>query len=363
MLPCGTLLKTIIFDSSFIPKNSVQYTTKLLTRNQESSPCQFDRTHVSALLRFCTKALPFLFCKLAHLKLGFSSAFRNFNVEALCSCLISSAYEESPINWVNLREIIVELSDHVLLSNPNSSSNFQGSTPIDSFLDDFLKNTRTCTHTHTCNPPGPDAAHTHTCYHTHTQVFASEEDEVPNNKEHLISKVRRPSGNREAVRKYREKKKAHTAYLEEEVKKLRLLNQQLVKKLQGQAVLEAEVLRLRSLLLDLRGKIDNELGVFPFQKQCNTTLSFKEGDCGLQSASGAIDPRCEMDLPCFHPHPAVVDCRGNINDMVSAEGHTMDTVEALNYVLTEGICNSDISVTACMKPPMMKIKLFFSCFR
>ncbi|KAL6327558.1 hypothetical protein AAG906_021848 [Vitis piasezkii] len=149
------------------------------------------------------------------------------------------------------------------------------------------------------------------------------------------------------------KRRRHTAYLEEEVKKLRLLNQQLVKKLQGQAVLEAEVLRLRSLLLDLRGKIDNELGVFPFQKQCNTTLSFKEGDCGLQSASGTIDPRCEMDLPCFHPHvgsssqasisgsgkmvvswegncqPAVVDCRGNINDMVSAEGHTMDTVEAL----------------------------------
>ena len=65
MLPCGTLLKTIIFDSSFIPKNSVQYTTKLLIRNQESSPCQFDRTHVSALLRsaqklslFCPVSLP-----------------------------------------------------------------------------------------------------------------------------------------------------------------------------------------------------------------------------------------------------------------------------------------------------------------
>lgn len=248
----------------------------------------------------------------------------------------------------------MELSDHVLLSNPNSSSNFQGSTPIDSFLDDFLKNTRTCTHTHTCNPPGPDAAHTHTCYHTHTHVFASDEDEAPNHKQHSLSKVRRPSGNREAVRKYREKKKAHTAYLEEEVKKLRLLNQQLVKKLQGQAILEAEVLRLRSLFLDLRGKIDNELGVFPFQKQCNTTSSFKEGDCGLQSTSGAIGPRCEMDLPCFHPHvgsssqpsiigsrkmmvswegncqPPVVDCRGNMNDMVSAEGHhAMDTVEAL----------------------------------
>lgn len=91
--------KPLYLTPPFIPKNSVQYTTKLLTRNQESSPCQFDRTHVSALLRFCTKALPFLFCKLAHLKLGFSSAFRNFNVEALCSCLISSAYEESPVGY------------------------------------------------------------------------------------------------------------------------------------------------------------------------------------------------------------------------------------------------------------------------
>ena len=155
-------------------------------------------------------------------------------------------------------ELSDKLSNNVLLSNPESSSNFQASTSVNT-VKEFLKNTQTCTHTHTCNPPGPDAAHTHTCYHTHTQVFASEEDDHHDDKEHASSKRKRPSGNREAVRKYREKKKAQTAYLEEEVKKLRLLNQQLVRKIQGQALLEAEVLRLRSILVDLRGKIENEL--------------------------------------------------------------------------------------------------------
>lgn len=119
---------------------------------------------------------------------------------------------------------VVEISDHA----------------VDTFVDEFLKNTRTCSQTHTCNPPGPDAAHTHTCYHTHTQVLPSEDDDGAKNKEHSVPRPRRrrPSRNREAVRKYREKKKAHTAYLEEEVKKLRLLNQQLVRKIQGQAILE-----------------------------------------------------------------------------------------------------------------------------
>ncbi|GAB4831785.1 hypothetical protein Ancab_005797 [Ancistrocladus abbreviatus] len=165
----------------------------------------------------------------------------------------------------------IELSDQTFLSN--SSIKIQGSASVDSFLDEFLKNTRTCTHTHTCNPPGPDAAaHTHTCNHTHTLVFSS--DGLQHDKNQPVQKPRRPLGNREAVRKYRERKKAHAAYLEEEVKKLRLLNQQLVRKVQGQAILEAEILRLRSLLLDIRGKIDNELGALPFQKLCNSSNSF-----------------------------------------------------------------------------------------
>lgn len=138
----------------------------------------------------------------------------------------------------------------------------------DSF-DEFLNSaTTTCTHTHSCNPPGPSAAmHTHTCLHTHTQVFGSggEGEDTRDDS----TKPRKPLGNREAVRKYREKKKAHAAFLEEEVKKLRAANQQLLRRLQGHAALEAEVVRLRSLLHDVQVKIDAEVGTFPFHKPCS----------------------------------------------------------------------------------------------
>ncbi|KAI5654464.1 hypothetical protein M9H77_31651 [Catharanthus roseus] len=227
-----------------------------------------------------------------------------------------------------------EVSDHIFLQNSDSSSNIQTS---DSFLDDLLRNAQTCTHTHTCNPPGPDsAAHTHTCYHTHTQVIPSEEIDVQTEiiKTSTTSKPKkRNSGNREAVRKYREKKKAHTAYLEEEVKKLRFVNQQLIKKVQRQAVLESEILRLRGILFDFRSKIDGELGAFPFSKQCNSNTSLREGDCGIQ-----MKIRCEDDLPCFHPQtnlmggncfPATVNCQINQDDAgINAETLVLSASQA-----------------------------------
>ncbi|KAF7824625.1 basic leucine zipper 24-like [Senna tora] len=218
-----------------------------------------------------------------------------------------------------------EHSENILFSNLESSSNVQASTSVNKF-NEFLRNTRTCTHTHTCNPPGPDAAHTHTCYHTHTQVIASEEDDGPDDRDRASSKSKRPSGNREAVRKYREKKKAHTAYLEEEVKKLRLLNQQLFRKLQGQAVLEAEVSRLRSILVDLKGKIDTELGAFPFQKQCNNNSYsiFKEGHaidiCGNENFMNPWEGNCQAP---------VVNCQVNTNNMANTEGQVVDAADNL----------------------------------
>jgi hypothetical protein len=138
----------------------------------------------------------------------------------------------------------------------------------DSF-DEFLNSTTTtCSHTHSCSPPGPSASmHAHVCLHTHTQVIAGGAEDHDSREE--SSKSRRPRGNREAVRKYREKRKAHATFLEEEVKRLRATNQQLVKRLQSHAALEAEVVRLRSLLLDVRGKIDAEVSGFPFPKQCS----------------------------------------------------------------------------------------------
>eukprot|EP00249_Psilotum_nudum_P014100 c24669_g1_i1 orf=588-1418(-) len=178
--------------------------------------------------------------------------------------------------------------------------------PSSSFLDELLKNTHTCTHTHTCNPPGPDKEHTHTCYHTHTQLFtpAEEEDSVDKSENHCDSAgKKRPLGNREAVRKYREKKKAHTAYLEEEVTQLRLLNQQLMKKLQSQAAIEAEVIRLRTLLSEFKGRINGELATFPAHNSCVTAgLLDAEKVCSMPmddypNSSGC---RCATDVPCLH---------------------------------------------------------------
>ncbi|KAI5600335.1 hypothetical protein POPTR_001G020200v4 [Populus trichocarpa] len=221
----------------------------------------------------------------------------------------------------NMDDGEIELSDHVLLPNPDSSGSLQSSASVDSLLDEFLKNTRTCTHTHTCNPLGPDITHTHTCYHTHTQVITSEEDDDVNNREHSNSKVKRPAGNREAVRKYRQKKKAHTAYLEEEVKKLRISNQQLVRKI---------------------------------QQQGDATAAFKDGNCGAQSTGGPMNLQCQTDLPCFHTQvvgsssrvnidgndklmeswegtcqPVILNSQANMDNMATTEGHAMDMVEAL----------------------------------
>lgn len=197
-------------------------------------------------------------------------------------------------------EISDKLSDNIVLTNQESCSNFQASTSLNT-VSDLSSSIRTCTHTHTCNSPGPEAVHTHTCYHTHTQVFASEDD--------TNSKPKRISGNREAVRKYREKKKAHTAYLEEEVRKLRLVNQQLVRKLQGQTLLEAELLRLRNILLQLKGKIDSELGSFPFQ--CQKNLS-----CFHQHAAGSSS----KVKNCAYGKHAIVDCQVDANNGVRTEG-------------------------------------------
>ncbi|XP_074301424.1 uncharacterized protein LOC141632811 [Silene latifolia] len=47
---------------------------------------------------------------------------------------------------------------------------------------------------------------------------------------------------------------------------LKAANQQLIQKLQSRASLEAEVSRLKCLLVDTRGRIEGEIGSFPYQK-------------------------------------------------------------------------------------------------
>lgn len=185
---------------------------------------------------------------------------------------------------------------------PTDGTDLPGSCSMDSYFDDILKDTEhhACTHTHTCNPPVHDLSHTHTCVHVHTKIVSAPSDsESP--AENNVSK-KRPSGNRAAVRKYREKKKAHTASLEEEVANLKALNLQLVKKLQNHAALEAEVARLRCLLVDIRGRIEGEIGAFPYQrpvKNIDLVSSVDQGSyLGGAQVMNSCDFRCNDQMYC-----------------------------------------------------------------
>ncbi|KAL5226298.1 hypothetical protein ABZP36_014563 [Zizania latifolia] len=162
--------------------------------------------------------------------------------------------------------------------------------------------------------------HTHTCLHTHIQVIPSGE----NNVEAQLRKTRKPLGNREAVRKYREKKKAHAAFLEEEIKKLCATNQQLLRRLQGYVSLEAEVVRLRGLLFDIRSKIDAEIGgTFPFQKQC----SFGSVTCTDNSPRFNTNTEVAAREECSRP--MVVDCGIDESSIIS---HELDIPEMTNLM-------------------------------
>ncbi|KAF8405425.1 hypothetical protein HHK36_010331 [Tetracentron sinense] len=201
----------------------------------------------------------------------------------------------------------LDFSNQEVFSSSNLVDHLPSSCSMDTFFDDIFEDTHACTHTHTCNPPGPDLSHTHTCFHAHTKILSTPtEDTVATDdtEESMERKSKKNSvGNREAVRKYREKKKARAASLEEEVVRLRAHNQQLMKRLQGQAALEAEIARLKCLLVDIRGRIEGEIGSFPYQKLA------KSGD-GVQNLahtnlSGAYvmnpcDLRCDDQVYCLH---------------------------------------------------------------
>ncbi|GLT86080.1 hypothetical protein SLE2022_042430 [Rubroshorea leprosula] len=189
----------------------------------------------------------------------------------------------------------------------NNIGEIPSSCSMDGFFDELqlLNDTLACSHTHTCNPPGPDYSHTHTCFHVHTKIVPAQNedkaatDDTAESTEQKSKK--RPLGNREAVRKYREKVKARAASLEDEVVKLRAINQQLLKRLQGQAALEAEVARLKCLLVDIRGRIEGEIGSFPYQKPTNVNMPAMS----LPSAHvmNPCNMQCNDQVYCLHLGP------------------------------------------------------------
>ncbi|KAL5561201.1 hypothetical protein UlMin_030948 [Ulmus minor] len=197
----------------------------------------------------------------------------------------------------------VDFSTHEVFSSPNMGE-LPSSCSMDSFFDELLKDSHACTHTHTCNPPGPDFSHTHTCFHVHTKIVPAPDEDKAGTDDTAESgekkSKKRPLGNREAVRKYREKKKARAASLEDEVVRLRTVNQQLLKRLQGQAALEAEVARLKCLLVDIRGRIEGEIGSFPYQKSVNPNFP----NPSMSGAAYVVNPcnvQCDDQVYCLHP--------------------------------------------------------------
>lgn len=224
----------------------------------------------------------------------------------------------------------VDFSNQEVFSSPNVGGELPSSCSMDSFFDDLFKDTHACTHTHTCNPPGPDYSHTHTCFHVHTKIVPasaegkSASDDTAESTEKKSKK--RPLGNREAVRKYREKKKARAASLEDEVVRLRAINQQLLKRLQGQAALEAEIARLKCLLVDIRGRIEGEIGSFPYQKPVPPNLpnasmpgAYVMNPCNMQ---------CDDQVYCLHPG---IDgkCDGAVLNGQSFSGCEFESLQCL----------------------------------
>ncbi|GMJ05631.1 hypothetical protein like AT2G16770 [Hibiscus trionum] len=213
----------------------------------------------------------------------------------------------------------LDFSNQQVFSGGNNMGDIPSSCSMDSFFDEILNDSHACTHTHTCNPPGPDNSHSHTCFHVHTKIVpaptedGAAADDTEGSREKKLKK--RPLGNREAVRKYRQKVKARAASLEDEVVRLRTLNQQLLKRLQGQASLEAEIARLKCLLVDVRGRIEGEIGSFPYQKPTtNVNPTNLPGAC-------VMNP-CNDLMYCLHP-----GVEGNSGEAAALNGQGFDGCE------------------------------------
>ncbi|CAN1771341.1 Basic leucine zipper 23 [Linum perenne] len=234
-------------------------------------------------------------------------------------------------------------------SNQEVFPEIPSSGSMDTFFDELLRDTHACTHTHTCNPPGPDYSHTHSCFHVHTKIVSAPSDDklcsddtaesVDKN-----SKKKRPVGNREAVRKYREKKKARTASLEDEVVRLRTLNQQLMKRIQGQAALEAEIARLKCLLVDIRGRIEGEIGSFPYQKPA-VAANVNWGSSGGLGAY-VVNP-CDMQsndqVYCLHRG---MDGRSDMGTSAGLNGqvYTSCDFENLQCMMNQNSATNDLPI-------------------
>ncbi|KAI3934387.1 hypothetical protein MKW92_032591 [Papaver armeniacum] len=152
------------------------------------------------------------------------------------------------------------------------------SCAVDScFFNDILDHTHESDHTNTSNQPEQgtsqnlDLPHSPNFINFGTKSLPVEEKTTTEETDESDDKKskKRPHGNRESVRKYRERKKARQASTEDELNRMRIVNQQLIKRMQGLVALEQEVERFKCLLVEIRGRIKGVLGSFPYKNPKN----------------------------------------------------------------------------------------------
>ncbi|KAI3975859.1 hypothetical protein MKX01_030704 [Papaver californicum] len=194
-----------------------------------------------------------------------------------------------------------ELNFSNLVFLKNMEHQFLSSCAMDNFFDYMLDDTHARTHTNTSNQPEHDISQSPELPHSpfFTQNPRVEEKTTTEDADESVHKKykKRPHANRESVRKHREKKKARQASVEDEVIKLRIINQQLLKRLQGLVALEQEVERFKCLLVEIRGRIKGELGSFPYPKPANG-LGFIPQNMPQCTSVGAYDvSQCDRKYP------------------------------------------------------------------
>ncbi|KAI3880123.1 hypothetical protein MKX03_037559 [Papaver bracteatum] len=191
----------------------------------------------------------------------------------------------------------------------NMEHHLLSSSAMDSFLEYMLDDTHASNHTNNSNqhelgksqnlelPYSPNYIPfgAKTLIHVEDKTTTEETDESDDKKSE-----KRPHGNRESVRKYRERKKARQASIEDELNRMRIVNQQLFKRLQGLVALEQEVERFKCLLVDIRGRIKGELGSFPYQNPTNGNGVIPQNMPRPSTSAGV----CEVNQ-CDHQYPGL----------------------------------------------------------
>eukprot|EP00898_Chlorokybus_atmophyticus_P007774 jgi/Chlat1/7999/Chrsp7S07755 len=168
----------------------------------------------------------------------------------------------------------------------------------------------TSSDTHTKDTRDTTLSQHHQHQHDHPHDFSSDEDADEHAHSSRPTSSKRPhgggggaagGGNREAVRKYRMRKKAHFMELEEEVASLKRLNGLLMQRLSRQVALEQEVVRLRAVVADVRQRVEACTFVTP-----PASMSLQQQHLQLQ-----ISPAMQQQQPmtaCEYASAASGEC-------------------------------------------------------